>query len=1461
MTFAQPIWFALLPLLVPLLLLLHARRRRDVPVPNLALWRRVPATAASVAQRRRIPWREPSLWLQMLAVVVATTALARPVVGPVGSVHWVVVVDASSSMNAIDVEPSRFRAAIDDVRSRWGEAASGDRVSLVAAGPDASVVVAGWSAGSGLEPGLARLEPSDGTADWAGAAERAARLARASDARVVVFTDPHGGAAARAAFAAALPADVALDVVVLGGALVNVGIGDVTVEPRGERVDQWTVRGRVATVGFARGEEVRVVAAYRPFGGDAFLPWGGTDVVLDADGTATFEVPLDLPGEGELELRGPAGDRLAVDDRVVVPLRVEPRRVLVVGPRPPALMRALAAIGDLEVYAADALPDPETAAALDLVIVTAEGTEAGAPATSTLWWGAVPAGVAAGEARTGLAPLRVGAHVLVQDVDPTALRVTRAVPLRALEGATPLLTAGDDLLAWARTTDVGRQVVVGFGSEDGDWTAQLSFPAFVGAVVDWATPRSWSHEAGGCRVGARCPWPAEAFVGGWTLRDPSGTEVLRADGLRAVDGDPLARAVWDASWFDAGFAPRRAGRHALVLPDGVVGLPAVAAPVGGDPEAVGDGAPDASAGAVRDLVRWLAAAAALLVLVDAWWANRARRRGMRRRGGSVAVWTAAALAAWSLAAFAVPVPVARSGGTAVFVGASERSGPEAAARAGWTSRSVALRPVGSAAGSDAAPDAAADWVAGDLAAALELALSAPDDGGARRVVVAAPAGADLLAADAVALAERARAQGVRVDVRDAEGGAGVGDGATSEVALDQVRVPDRVQAEARFALTATVRAPEDAAWRWSATLVAATRAGPDDANPEGPTATAPEPTASAEVAGTGTAGAELELQAGGAGTLRYRLALWGADGAAPSAETTVVVTVGDPLRVLVVAPAGGQGARLVEALTAQAVDVDTVIPFRLPSSLEALAAYDAIALVNVAASELFTAYQEMLEAYVRDLGRGLLVFGGPRAFGPGGYFRTPLEDLSPLSAQITEDAPEVAMAFVLDRSGSMNGAVGTATRMDVAKVATLEALALLGEQSQAALVVFDTEARTLVPFRSVRDVAAFEGALTSVDAAGGTAIQPGLVAAYELMRGSEAATRHVVVMTDGLSQEGDFATVLGALRDLGVSTSFVGVGDAADRRQLTTLANLAGGTLHMALDFRALPSLLAQEALMLSATPIEERPTPSAWASSSSASFLDGLTDAPPPSLDGYVKTTAKDDATVHLVDRRDGDPLLASWRYGLGRVVAFASEVDGPWSAAWQAMPTYGRLWSQSLRWAAERPVRETWSLSVAGSANALEVEVVVPEPAAEVARVLQVELRTADGVLLARRALEATASDRALARFEIAPAFEGDVVVQVPARPSVGLDAPLGRRIAWPMEPTGTVRSGAVPLATLATATGGAVGDRADVGFDRVAPLWRVRPWPRAWLVVGLAAFLIALATRYGAWTSWRTRSRGVR
>jgi len=74
------------------------------------------------------------------------------------------------------------------------------------------------------------------------------------------------------------------------------------------------------------------------------------------------------------------------------------------------------------------------------------------------------------------------------------------------------------------------------------------------------------------------------------------------------------------------------------------------------------------------------------------------------------------------------------------------------------------------------------------------------------------------------------------------------------------------------------------------------------------------------------------------------------------------------------------------------------------------------------------------------------------------------------------------------------------------------------------------------------------------------------------------------------------------------------------------------------------------------------------------------------PSLQGYVVTTPKPSAEIALRSDR-GDPLLASWQYGLGRVVAWTADAGTAWSPDWLAWPRFGQFWSQIVRWTLAPP------------------------------------------------------------------------------------------------------------------------------------------------------------------------------
>ena len=74
----------------------------------------------------------------------------------------------------------------------------------------------------------------------------------------------------------------------------------------------------------------------------------------------------------------------------------------------------------------------------------------------------------------------------------------------------------------------------------------------------------------------------------------------------------------------------------------------------------------------------------------------------------------------------------------------------------------------------------------------------------------------------------------------------------------------------------------------------------------------------------------------------------------------------------------------------------------------------------------------------------------------------------------------------------------------------------------------------------------------------------------------------------------------------GITVSTIGIGGGADDRRLAEIARLGGGQFHLTPDVRALPSIMAQESLMLAGSPFKEEISPVAWADRSQ-DFLVGL--------------------------------------------------------------------------------------------------------------------------------------------------------------------------------------------------------------------------------------------------------------
>src|SRR5690606_19327971 len=118
---------------------------------------------------------------------------------------------------------------------------------------------------------------------------------------------------------------------------------------------------------------------------------------------------------------------------------------------------------------------------------------------------------------------------------------------------------------------------------------------------------------------------------------------------------------------------------------------------------------------------------------------------------------------------------------------------------------------------------------------------------------------------------------------------------------------------------------------------------------------------------------------------------------------------------------------------------------------DGLDGFAAVVLENVPADDLPAGALVALQRFVDDLGGGLLMTGGKASFGAGGYRRSPLEEVLPVSMEIREEQRRFALALAgaLDRSGSMTAPAGPdRTKMDLANLGTIAAGEMLGRNDE-----------------------------------------------------------------------------------------------------------------------------------------------------------------------------------------------------------------------------------------------------------------------------------------------------------------------------------------------------------------------------------------------------------------------------
>ncbi len=393
-----------------------------------------------------------------------------------------------------------------------------------------------------------------------------------------------------------------------------------------------------------------------------------------------------------------------------------------------------------------------------------------------------------------------------------------------------------------------------------------------------------------------------------------------------------------------------------------------------------------------------------------------------------------------------------------------------------------------------------------------------------------------------------------------------------------------------------------------------------------------------------------------------------------NSDNGLVFTSGQP-RILLIDSDPKLTQHFVFALQQEDIQVDVRPPQGMPEDLADLQNYELLALSNVPATSLTQRQMELARTYVQDLGGGFVMLGGDQSFGLGGYYKTVLEEILPVRSDFEKekDKPSLAMILVVDRSGSMAG-----QKLEMAKEAAKAAVELLGPKDQVGVICFDDAFYWVSELQSAGNKNRISDEISSVQLGGGTSMYAPMEEAYNSLVSAVSKLKHVIVLTDGISNPGDFEGLAQNMASARITCSTVGVGDGAANDLLETIARIGQGRHFIATDPASLPQIFAKETMTVSKAAINEQPFIPQVIRPTQA--LAGIDFESAPFLLGYVMTRPK--ATCELIlASEQGDPLLAWWRYGLGTTVAFTSDAKSRWAAEWLTWPGFSKFWAQTIR------------------------------------------------------------------------------------------------------------------------------------------------------------------------------------
>ncbi|MBM4296523.1 MAG: VWA domain-containing protein, partial [Deltaproteobacteria bacterium] len=385
-------------------------------------------------------------------------------------------------------------------------------------------------------------------------------------------------------------------------------------------------------------------------------------------------------------------------------------------------------------------------------------------------------------------------------------------------------------------------------------------------------------------------------------------------------------------------------------------------------------------------------------------------------------------------------------------------------------------------------------------------------------------------------------------------------------------------------------------------------------------------------------------------------------------------------KILLVNGESGAGRHLEEIIKRQGFDLTV----RTAENAPAPPGFKVIIFNNAEREKFPAGYLAAVERQVSE-GAGFIMLGADNSFAPASYRQTPIEKLSPLEPKEPPKREEKnrAVILVIDKSGSMRDDNRIAYAKEAAKAVArqLKDIDLLGvvgfDDSPFVVVYLETMAR----LRGVVD-----NHIDRLKPGGQTYFLPALKEAKQQLERVNASRKHIILLSDGVTRgsQGELVDLVGVMKnDSKITVSAVAISTEADVRIMKRISQYGGGLFHHTIDPSSLPQIVLEQ-LQDKSKEEPQNEGPLSPLAERNSELLAGFGNRNYPAVLGYMETEVKRGAQLDLFiakpERRA--PLLASWRYGRGKSIALAMDLEGRWSRNWITWGGLQGFWAKLFDW-----------------------------------------------------------------------------------------------------------------------------------------------------------------------------------